>query len=140
MTLASINDVNAITLPFKQDSLGKLIIAEVESSLPIDISRVFVVHGELDAIRGKHAHKALTQIFVCLSGMCDVVYDDGATQRKIQLDLPEKALVVPPGIWTMQHYLGSASILMVLCDLPYDESDYIRDYDQFLAYRKSFSQ
>lgn len=139
MILGSIDDVHIVTLSSNVSNLGKLTVAEVGSSLPINIRRVFVVGGAPDSIRGKHAHKELTQILVCVSGKCEVTYDDGSQRKETQLDASEKALVVPPGIWTEQLYVGQSSILMVLCDLPYDESDYIRNYDEFLAYRKGMS-
>ena len=139
MRLASIDDVHFITLPSKRDNLGKLIIAEVGNSIPIDIRRVFVVSGNPEVIRGKHAHRTLTQIFVCISGKCDITFDDGSQRNEVRLDSSEKALQVPPGIWAEQHYIGPNSTLMVLCDFLYDESDYIRNYDDFLAFRKEIS-
>ncbi len=137
MTL--IDDVQVFTLPSMQDNLGKLVIAEEGASIPIDICRVFIVSGSPEVVRGKHAHKILTQIYVCISGSCEITYDDGNQRREVRLDSSEKALKVPPGIWAEQRYIGQNSILMVLCDYPYDESDYIRDYGDFLAYRQDVS-
>ncbi len=71
--------------------------------------------------------------------MADVTFDDGSHRREVRLDVPEKALEVPPAIWALQRYIGHGSTLMVLCDLPYDESDYIPNYDEFLASRKGRS-
>lgn len=140
MRLASIDDVRLFSLPSMQDDLGKLIIAEAGSGwIPFDIRRVFVVSGAPEVVRGKHAHKMLTQIFICISGKCDIIYDDGNQSKQVVLDASEKALQVPPGIWAEQRYIGSESTLMVLCDYLYDESDYIRNYNDFLAYRKEAS-
>lgn len=139
MRFASIDDVKFITLPSKQDNLGKLTIAEVGNSIPIDIRRVFVVNGNPEVVRGKHAHRTLTQIFICIHGKCNIAFDDGSQRNEVRLDSSGKALLVPPGIWAEQHYIGSNSTLMVLCNFLYDESDYIRNYDEFIAFRKEIS-
>lgn len=61
--------------------------------------------------------------------------DDGIERKTFRLDTPESALVIPPGIWAEQQYLESDTVLTVLCDKTYQESDYIRDYKQFTDYR-----
>ena len=136
MSLATVDDVEMITLKYNHDPLGKLTVAETGITLPMDIRRVFVVNGYANATRGKHAHKQLTQILVCVSGACNIIVDDGDRSRKVLLDASEKALRIPPGIWAEQHFYGNGSVLMVLCDMLFDESDYIRDYSDFLAFRR----
>jgi len=130
-----VGDIRVFRLPKFLDKQGFLVAFDGASDFKIDLRRVFVVSGHGGSVRGKHAHKALTQILVCLRGTCRVICDDGEARREVLLDTPEDALQIPPGIWAEEHYIDSESIVMVLCDLPFDESDYIRDYAEFLAYR-----
>jgi len=125
-----------VTLPSFRDDLGELVALEERVDLPIGISRVFVVSGNSGVTRGKHAHKQLTQTMVCVHGACVVECDDGDERKEFVLDGADKVLTVPPGIWAEQMYSGEGTVLMVLCDLPYDESDYIRDYEEFIAFRR----
>lgn len=118
------------------DKQGLLVAYNGMSDFQTEIQRVFIVTGHANSLRGKHAHKALTQILVCMHGACRVTCDDGTQRREFFLSQPETALIIPNGIWAEQLYIEEDTILIVLCDLPYDEADYIRDYDQFLAFRK----
>ena len=119
-----------------QDHLGNLTVFERQINLSAGIERVFVVSGSQGAVRGKHAHKQLTQVLACLHGECKIICDDGDSRREFELTESNQVLRVPPGIWAEQTYIQEGTVLMVLCDLPYDESDYIRNYDEFLRYRK----
>ena len=115
---------------------GQLVVLESGSEVSLNIQRVFVVKGKQGAVRGKHAHRRLTQILVCLHGICKITFLDGQNKGEITLDQPDVALEIPPGIWAEQHYVEPDTILMVLCDQPYDESDYIRDFAEFIEFRK----
>jgi dTDP-4-dehydrorhamnose 3,5-epimerase-like enzyme len=115
---------------------GKLIVAEVGKEIAVPIQRVFWVCGESGAHRGSHAHRKLTQTMVCVNGSCTVICDDGKQRKEFLLDESDTALSIPPGIWAEQIYSTQTTILLVLCDLPFDEGDYIRDYEEFISYRK----
>lgn len=134
----SIDDVHVKVLPKFIDRQGYLVAFNAASDFKLNFQRVFVVSGHPDTVRGKHAHKMLTQILVCVHGACRVTCDDGEVKREVLLDNPEVALEIPPGIWAEQYYCDaeSDSVLMVFCDQPYDESDYIRNYDDFIVFRK----
>jgi len=116
--------------------LGKLVVAEIGKEIDVPIQRVFWVCGKPGAHRGSHAHKKLTQIMICVSGSCTVICDDGKQHKEFLLDESDIALSVPPGIWAEQIYSTSTTVLLVLCDLPFDEADYIRGYEEFMSYRK----
>lgn len=133
--MKSIGDIRIMTLPKFLDKQGFLVAFDAATDFQINLRRVFVVSGHDGAVRGKHAHKALTQILVCLSGACHVTCDDGKARQEVLLDRPELAIEIPPGIWAEQRYIAPNSVLMVLCDLPFDEGDYIRDYGEFIAFR-----
>lgn len=133
--IKNINDVKLIDLPCHV-SHGKLVVAEVGKEIQNEIRRVFVINGKAGEHRGSHAHRELMQILVCVHGACRVSCDDGKHKKSILLDKSETALIIPPGIWAEQTYLSEDTVLMVMCDLPYDETDYIRDYDTFKIYRE----
>jgi dTDP-4-dehydrorhamnose 3,5-epimerase-like enzyme len=115
---------------------GTLIVAEAGRQVPFEIVRIFAVTAVgVNECRGHHAHKKLSQLLVCLSGKVEVTVDDGRERRMVVLDHPAQALHLPPGIWAEQVYEGPGTVLLVLCDRPYEEEDYIRDYDDFIAYR-----
>ncbi len=134
--MKNLYDIQLIDVPSFADKNGLLVAYNGSADFGLDISRVFVVVGCSNSQRGKHAHKALTQILVCVHGICRVVCDDGKERKEFILDRPNRALVVPCGIWAEQFYESKDSVVMVFCDLPYDEADYIRNYDAYLNFRK----
>lgn len=105
--------------------------------VPFDVKRVFYSYdipgGEA---RGAHAHKKCHQFLVAASGSFEVVLDDGVNKRTILLNRPFYGLHVPPGIWAMEQGFSSGSICLVLASEGYLEEDYIRNYEDFVMYRK----
>lgn len=133
-----VSDIQATDLFSVIEPNGTLVVAEALRHVPFPIVRIFAVTAvEAGKQRGHHAHRALTQLLICVSGRIEVTVDDGQDRKVIVLDHLAQALLVPPGIWAEQTYGDSDTVLLVLCDQPYDESDYIRDYDEFLAYRRA---
>lgn len=123
------------------DDRGLLVVAEAGKEVPFNIARIFAITGvEHGNVRGGHAHKKLSQMLICISGMVEVTVDDGKERNAITLDHPTKALLVPPGIWAEQTYSSSDTILLVLCDRVYEEEDYIRNYQEFVKSRLSTGQ
>lgn len=124
-----------IDLPTIVRDDGDITVAE---NLPFDIKRVYWIHGtDEDSVRGSHAHKSLTQLIVPVAGSFLVRLDDGIKQRLWVLGDSTQGLLVPPMHWrTIDSFesggIGWRSVCLVLCDQTFDESDYIRDYDQFL--------
>lgn len=131
-----LDDIREVDVPGFLDRQGQLVAYTGTTDFDMDIQRIFIVTGHANSLRGKHAHKALTQILVCAQGACRVVCDDGVERREFALDRANRALVVPNGIWAEQLYIEEGTVLVVLCDLPYDESDYIRDYEAYLTFRQ----
>lgn len=132
----SIEDVRLIEFWFIADPTGELVPYEADINLPIPIARVFTVsNAPVGAGRGEHAHYSCNQVLVCLQGAVDVVCDDGRDKRTFHLTEPHIGLHVPPSIWAAQRYLADKTCLMVLCDRPYEEADYLRDYAGFLEFR-----
>jgi len=135
--LATIADVQALELPLHARDGGELVVIEEGKSLPFAAQRVFTVTAGAGAVRGRHAHKECAQFMVCVHGSVDVEVDDGAEKARHRLDAGNKALLVPPSIWATETYVEAGSVLTVLCDRHYEADDYLRDYDEFVAWREA---
>ena len=131
-----IQSVKLIELPYFKESNGDdLVVVEGQSNVfPFSIMRMFSVRSEIDGIRGRHAHRRCTQLMICTNGVTEIQCDDSIETRKYVLDKANYGLLIPPRIWAEQKYIKENTVLTVLCDRPFDESDYIRDYKEFLKY------
>ncbi len=115
------------------DDRGQLVALEEMKEIPFDIKRVYYMYDTaIDAVRGKHAHKALEQILICVHGSCKIRLDNGREQEIVILDKPYEGLYIKNDIWREMFDFSPDAVLMVLASELYDESDYIRDYDVFL--------
>jgi dTDP-4-dehydrorhamnose 3,5-epimerase-like enzyme len=112
----------------------KLCVLE-KASLPFEIRRVYYIGGvAVGTTRGFHAHKTLKQLLTVPMGRIDVEMDDGLGNKKLYiLDSPEKVLYVGPSFWHTMTW-KTAAILLVIASQEYDPEDYIRDYEEFLAF------
>ena len=106
--------------------------------IPLDGKRVYYLYdvpgGES---RGAHAHKALYQLLIAASGSFSVTLDDGRDKRTILLNRPYQGLLIVPGIWRTIDDFSSGSVCLCLASRLYEPDDYIRDYQEFLSYRKA---
>ena len=124
-----------------QEENGNLAFLEGNRDMPFSIARAFYVYGvHAGDIRGRHAHKLCHQFLVCVHGRVEVTCDDGLSRKTFVLDTPLKGLHIPPLIWAEQRYASSESMLVVLADRLFEESDYIRDYAAFQARRGDASR
>ena len=116
------------------DDLGWLVALEAERNVPLPIKRVYYIFGTREGIRrGKHAHRRLTQMMVCLTGQCKVLLDDGNTREDVVLTRNDHGLMLDPMLWHEMYDFSPDCVLLVLADNYYDEADYIRDYRTFKA-------
>ena len=119
------------------DRKGNLTVVENGRTLPFDVKRVYYLYdipgGES---RGAHAHKELSQLIVAVSGSFRVTLDDGCIKRSFTLNRPYQGLYVKPGIWRDLDDFSAGAVCMVLASDVYDKEDYIRDYKEFINYRK----
>lgn len=121
-------------MPLVEDLRGALVYGEIDQHLPFPPKRYFVVFDVPSReVRGEHAHLELHEFLVCLRGSCSVALDDGASRDEVVLDTPTIGLHVPPRLWRVHYKYSPDAILLVLCSDVYQGSDYVRDYDQFLA-------
>ena len=123
-----------ISLAVRGDHRGSLIALEGRSAqVPFDIARVYYLFATTPGIdRGFHAHHALYQLSIAISGSCTMLLDDGHKKREVQLDRPDLGLVIGPMVWREMRDFTADCVLLVLADAKYDEADYIRDYDMFI--------
>lgn len=116
---------------------GNLTVVENGITLPFDVKRVYYLYdvpgGEN---RGAHAHKELEQLIIAASGSFTVTLDDGKCKRSFFLNRPYQGLYVKPGMWRDLVDFSSGAVCMVLASDVYKQEDYIRDYNEFLVFRK----
>lgn len=115
------------------DSRGQLIALEELKDIPFRIKRVFYMYDTGDGVRrGFHAHKSLEQILICIHGSCKILLDNGTEKKVVPLEKPYEGLYASSMMWGEMYDFSPDAVLMVLASEIYDESDYIRDYDEFL--------
>lgn len=129
----NINMPKIIELPQIKDNRGNLCVIEPFKAIPFDIKRVYYLYDVPGGSeRGGHAHKALEQFIIAISGSFDVITDDGAKKECYHLNRSYYGLHIPKLIWRELNNFSSGSVCLVVASLPYDEKDYIRNYDDFL--------
>lgn len=120
------------------DRRGNLIPIEFERELPFFPHRQFFIHQvEDDRIRGEHAHKVCHQFLFAVVGSLAVIVDDGTNACEIELTDAGYGLYMPPYTWGVQYRFKPQTVLAVYASHPYDETEYIRDYDEFLSQVRS---
>jgi hypothetical protein len=116
-----------------EDLRGKLVAGELGDFLPFKVKRFFLVHGVPGReVRGQHAHLECHQFLACIRGSCRVIADDGRNRQEFLLDHPATGVYLPPMTWSVQYDYSPDAALLVLASHPYDASDYVRDYEEFL--------
>lgn len=117
------------------DERGQLVSLEEFIDIPFAIKRVYYMYDTLPGvIRGNHAHKSLKQILICISGSCKIKLDNGRETKVVSLEKPYEGLFVDNDMWREMYDFSEDAVLMVLASELYNESDYIRDYNEFLNY------
>ncbi len=118
-----------------EEAQGCLSVGEFEKHIPFIPKRYFLVYGVPQGqSRGQHAHKQCHQFLICVSGSCMVMADDGVRKQEVLLDRPNKGIYLPPLTWGTQHSYSPGAVLLVFASDYYDAQDYIKDYQEFLAY------
>ena len=133
----TIDACRIIELPKFLDERGNLSFAENFAQIPFEIKRTYWLYdvpgGES---RGSHAHRELSQLIIAASGSFRVTLDDGNVKRSFVLNRPYQGLYVKPGIWRDLDDFSSGAVCMVLASEKYDANDYIRNYGDFLEFRR----
>lgn len=136
----TINDCRIIELPKFLDARGNLSFAEQNNHIPFEIKRTYWIYdvpgGEA---RGGHAFLQNQEFIVALSGAFDVVVDDGENKKIFTLNRSYYGLYVPAGLWRTMENFSTNSFALEFGSKHYDESDYIREYDEYIQYRKNLT-
>ncbi|EAL8715234.1 WxcM-like domain-containing protein, partial [Campylobacter upsaliensis] len=120
-------------LDVKADERGKLVALENLKNIPFEIKRVYYIFDTKPEFqRGGHAHKHLEQLIVAMDGSCEFVLDDGTKRQNVFLNRPDIGLYIGKNMWREMRNFSYGCKLMILASDFYDESEYIRDYDEFL--------
>ncbi|HVZ55140.1 MAG TPA: FdtA/QdtA family cupin domain-containing protein [Chitinophagaceae bacterium] len=130
-------DCSILQLPRIHNRAGNITPVTNLETIPFAVKRIYYLYdmpgGES---RGAHAHRALEQLVVAASGSFDITLDDGKNKKTVHLARPYMGLHLLPGMWRDISNFSSGAICLVLASDVYDETDYIRDYRDFLAYKK----
>jgi dTDP-4-dehydrorhamnose 3,5-epimerase-like enzyme len=126
-------EIKLINIPKIEDPRGNLSVIEHEV-VPFDIKRVYYLYDvPAGAERGGHAHKKLQQFLVALSGSFDVLLNDGKVEKTVTLNKPFEGLLITKGIWRELKNFSSGAVCLVVASEVFEETDYIRDFEDFLA-------
>lgn len=126
-----------LNLQVINDERGKLVSLESLKNLPFAIKRVYYMFDTSpDEPRGFHAHKELEQLVIAIDGACEFVLDDGKSKESIWLNRPDVGLYIGKNMWREMRNFSYGCKLMILASDYYDESEYIRDYAEFLRMMK----
>lgn len=121
-------------IPKIENILGTIGVIE-NNTLPFEMKRVYYLYDiPSSANRGGHAHKNLKQVLIAISGSFDVIVKDGVAEEKITLNKPNVGLLINTNIWRELDNFSSGAVCLVIASAIFDESDYIRDYQQFLDF------
>ena len=125
--------VQWIEFPPLGDDRGSLVAMEGNKTVPFDIKRVYYIFGTRPGVaRGLHAHKALKQVAVCVTGKCRMLLTNGTEKADIWLNSPTRGIVIDGMVWREMHDFTPDCVLLVLASEHYDEADYIRNYEDFI--------
>lgn len=137
MKETTIDDCRIIELARHHGAKGNLTEVENGRIAGFDTERVFFIYDiPGGASRGGHAHKTLRELIVAASGSFDVYVHDGTRERTFHLNRPSQALLLSAGVWEELRDFSSGAVALVLASKHYDGEDYIRDFEQFLDYKK----
>ena len=131
-------DIKLIQLKSCGDERGSLIALEEKSNIPFEIKRVYYMFETGEGVRrGFHAHKALKQVAIAVRGSCTFMLDDGGEKIEVTLNHPAQGLLIESFMWREMFDFSEDCVLMILADQVYNESDYVRSYEEFIEKVKS---
>ena len=134
--ILAISDVKLLNLPKIEDPRGNLSFIEEENHIPFKIERTYWIYDVPGGqVRGGHAFKEQRELIVALSGSFDVFVDDGKEKKTFSLNRSYYGLYIPAGLWRQMENFSTNALAIVLSSTPFSESDYIREYLDFLKYK-----
>ena len=128
-------DIKLFQLQTHGDERGALVALEAGKNVPFLVQRVFYLFATKEGVRrGFHAHKSLKQVAIPVRGSCRFMLDDGREKIDLLLDSPKQGLYLGPLMWHEMYDFSADCVLLVLASANYDESDYLRNYDEFVKH------
>lgn len=132
-----LDKVRVLEFPKICDPRGNLSFVEGGRHVPFTVRRVFYIYdvpgGET---RGGHAHKECSIVLLALAGSFEVRLTDGFNERTVLLNRANRGVLIPPGVWDTMHEFTTGSVALALASHPYEEEDYIRDYDEYMDFAR----
>jgi hypothetical protein len=129
----SIDKCRIITLPKISDVRGNLSVIESGNHIPFEIQRVYYLYDVPGGShRGGHAHKKLEQLIIAMSGSFDILLNDGANEIRYHLNRSYIGLYIPQMVWRELDNFSSGAVCMAVASDKYSESDYYRNFDEFM--------
>lgn len=129
----SLVDCHQIAFPKIHDPRGNLTFVESQRHIPFEIKRVYYLYDiPAGETRAGHAHKELQQVLIAIAGSFDVLLDDGKEKKRVHLNRPFWGLYIYPLTWRVLENFSSGSVCLSIVSEFYTESDYFREYDEFL--------
>lgn len=139
--MLNLSHVKLIDLPKKEDPRGNLTFIEQENHIPFIIKRVYWIYDVPGGqIRGGHAFKEQQELVVALSGSFNVIVNDGNIEQRYHLNRSYYGLFIPNGLWRHMENFSTNSVVMVLSSTFFYESDYIREFSNFLDYINNYDR
>jgi hypothetical protein len=137
MWTSKISDCKLLDLPKIHAESGVITSINNSELIPFETKRVYYLYDVPNrADRGAHAHKELHQLVVAVLGSFDIELFDGTDKMKYKLNQPDQGILIVPGIWRNLNNFSGGGICLVLASHEYEELDYIRDYREYLEYKK----
>ncbi|MFT3796802.1 sugar 3,4-ketoisomerase [Flavobacterium sp.] len=138
-TMTSLNDIRLIDIPKIHDAKGNLSVVE-GPTLPFEIKRVYYLYDvPSTAERYGNAHKLQQRVLIALSGSFEITLKDGKNEKVVTLNKPNQGLYIPNGIWREMRNFSSGSVCLVIASDDYDESDYLREFEDFQSFKNRTS-
>ena len=126
-------EIKIVNIPKIEDPRGNLSVIEKEV-VPFEIKRVYYLYDvPAGAERGGHSHKEQQEFLIALSGSFDVILNDGKVEKSVTLNKPFEGLLITNGIWRELKNFSSGAVCLVVASDVFEESDYIREFEDFLA-------
>jgi dTDP-4-dehydrorhamnose 3,5-epimerase-like enzyme len=115
------------------DERGKLVAVEGKKDIPFSIQRVFYIFGsDSDVVRGKHANRKSEFVLINVAGKSKVRITDGKEEIIVSLDKPMTGIYLPKMVWKEMYDFSPDSVLLCLASTHYDQTEYIRNYNDYL--------
>ena len=134
---STVYDAELVELHGIATEVGSLVVCQQSSVMDWDPVRIYFLYDvPNDASRGGHAHKELQQMIVAVAGSFEVELNDGNNQRTVLMRSPLMGLRLPPGLWRELKHLSGGAICLVVASHEYDEDDYIRNWNEFLKFKR----